>query len=115
MKKLPLAVLLSLFLQLPLALSAWSEPPAQSSQPAFAAKIDALAAERLAQPGGVGLSIGVAQRGKILLAKSYGTADAELDVRANEHTMFRIGSVTKQFTAALVMRLVEQKKLALED
>jgi D-alanyl-D-alanine carboxypeptidase len=87
----------------------------QAPQPALAQKIDALAAEQLAQPGGVGLSIAVAQRGKLLLAKSYGTADLEFDVPANEETMFRIGSVTKQFTAALVMRLVEQKKLALDD
>jgi CubicO group peptidase (beta-lactamase class C family) len=49
------------------------------------------------------------------LPRCYGKADAEFDVPANEQTMFRIGSVTKQFTAAMVMRLVEQKKLALDD
>jgi CubicO group peptidase (beta-lactamase class C family) len=115
MNNRPLAVLLSLILQLSLIHCAWAEPGAQSSQPALAERIDALAAEKLSQPGGVGLSIAVAQHGKILLAKGYGKADAELDVPANEQTMFRIGSVTKQFTAAMVMRLVEQKKLALED
>ncbi len=78
-------------------------------------EIDALSANALAKPGGVGLSIAVAQRGKILLAKAYGVADAEFEVPADEETMFRIGSVTKQMTAALVMRLVEQKKLALDD
>jgi D-alanyl-D-alanine carboxypeptidase len=88
---------------------------AQSAPPSLASKIDALAAEQLAKPGGVGLSIAVAQRGKILVAKGYGLADAELEVPANEQTMFRIGSVTKQFTAAIVMHLVEQKKLALDD
>ncbi|HTF88787.1 MAG TPA: serine hydrolase domain-containing protein [Planctomycetota bacterium] len=109
------AVLLSLFLQFPLILCTWAEPRAQAPQDALAQKIEALAAEQLAKPGGVGLSIAVAQHGKILLAKGYGKADAELDVPANDQTMFRIGSVTKQFTAALVMRLVEQKKLSLSD
>ncbi len=111
MKNRPLAVLPSL---LQFALILCAAPGAQAPQP-LALKIDALAAEQLAKPGGVGLSIAVAQHGKILLAKGYGKADAEFDVPANEHTMFRIGSVTKQFTAALVMRLVEQEKLALHD
>ena len=115
MKNRSLAVLLSLWLQGSLALCAWCGPGAQSPSPALAAKIDALAAEHLAKPGGVGLSVAVAQRGKLLLAKGYGKADAEFDVPANEQTMFRIGSVTKQFTAALVMRLVEQNKLSLDD
>ena len=114
MKNRPLAVLLRLFLPFTLLLCSQAGPGAQSSEPALALRIDALAAERLAQPGGVGLSVAVAQHGKILLAKGYGRADAEFDVPANEQTMFRIGSVTKQFTAALVMRLVEQEKLALD-
>ncbi|MEO6710013.1 MAG: serine hydrolase domain-containing protein [Planctomycetota bacterium] len=106
-----------LFLVIPssLIVRASAAPVAQSPQPDLTQKIDALAASCLAQPGGVGLSIAVGQRGKILLAKGYGKADAELDAPANEQTMFRIGSVTKQFTAALVMRLVEQKKLLLQD
>src|SRR5688572_3145982 len=84
----PLAVLLSLFLQLSLIPCAWTaEPSAQSPQPALVSKIDALAAEQLAKPGGVGLSIAVAQHGKVLLAKGYGKADAEFDVPANEQTM----------------------------
>jgi CubicO group peptidase (beta-lactamase class C family) len=121
MNQRPLSVLLSLFLQLPLILCARAEPAVQSvqsaqpAQSALIAKIDALAAQHLAKPGGVGLSVAVAQHGKILLEKGYGKADAEFDVPANAETMFRIGSVTKQFTAAIVMRLVEQKKLALDD
>lgn len=105
--KIPL--LTSLLLLIPLSVEA------SAAQSELERKVDALAAEQLAKPGGVGLSIAVAQRGKVLLAKGYGTADAEFDVPANELTMFRIGSVTKQFTAAVIMRLVEQKKLALDD
>lgn len=79
------------------------------------AKIDAIAAEHLAKPGAAGLSIAVASKGKVLLAKGYGVADAEFDVPADASTMFRIGSVTKQFTAALILRYVEQGKLTLDD
>lgn len=78
-------------------------------------KTDGLAAELLQEPGAVGLSIGVARRGTIVVAKGYGLADVEFDVPANKDTLFRIGSVTKQFTAAAVMRLVEQGKLSLDD
>jgi len=115
MKTPLLSVLLGLFLQLSTIPGASAEPAARTQQPALEERIDALAAEQLAKPGGVGLSIAVAQKGKVLLEKGYGKADLEFDVPADEQTMFRIGSVTKQFTAALVMRLVEQKKLALDD
>jgi CubicO group peptidase (beta-lactamase class C family) len=116
MKNRPLVLLLSSFLQLSPLPWAWAaEPRAQATQAELVRKVDALAAEQLAKPGGVGLSVAVAQHGQVLLEKGYGKADAELDVPADEQTMFRIGSVTKQFTAALVMRLVEQKKLALDD
>jgi CubicO group peptidase (beta-lactamase class C family) len=78
-------------------------------------KVDALAAEALKRPGAVGLSIGVARGGKVILAKGYGLADVEFEAPANEQTMFRIGSVTKQYTAAAIMRLVEQDKINLND
>jgi CubicO group peptidase (beta-lactamase class C family) len=69
----------------------------------------------LAKPGAVGLSIGVGRKGELVLSKGYGLADAEFDVPANADTMFRIGSITKQFTSAAIMRFVEEKKLSLDD
>lgn len=87
----------------------------RAQAPAWLAKVDALVAARLAQPTAVGFSIGVAQRGDVLLAKGYGKADLELGAAADADTMFRIGSVTKQFTAALILRAVEADKLALDD
>jgi CubicO group peptidase (beta-lactamase class C family) len=62
-----------------------------------------------------GLSIAVARGDEVILSKGYGKADLEHGVVANEATVFRIASVTKQFTAAAIMRLVEQGKLALDD
>lgn len=86
-----------------------------AAQADLAARVDAIAARHLQRPGAVGLSVGIARGGTVLLERGYGLADAEFDVPADAATMFRIGSVTKQFTAALVMRAVERGELALAD
>jgi CubicO group peptidase (beta-lactamase class C family) len=61
------------------------------------------------------LAVLVARDGKILFQGAYGCADLEKKTLATPETQFRIGSITKQFTAAAVLRLVEEKKLALTD
>ncbi len=78
-------------------------------------RIEGLVKRMLEQPGAVGLSVAVAIGDELVLAGGYGIAEAEHDVPANVDTMFRIGSVTKQFTSAAIMRLVEKDELALED
>lgn len=88
---------------------------AVAQAPPWLAEVDALVAARLQKPDAVGFSVGVAQRGAVLLAKGYGAAELEFGAAATATTRFRIGSVTKQFTAALVCRLAEQKRLSLED
>ena len=82
--------------------------------PDLASRIDAVVKPHLKKPGAVGLSVGVAHGGEVI-AKGYGLADAEFDVAADSETCFRIGSITKQFTAALVLEQIEQGKLALAD
>jgi CubicO group peptidase (beta-lactamase class C family) len=57
----------------------------------------------------------VVRDGKIILAKGYGMADIEGTMAANENTAFQIASVTKQFTAAGIMLLVEEGKIKLDD
>jgi CubicO group peptidase (beta-lactamase class C family) len=83
--------------------------------PPWLPAVDAVVAKRLAEPHAVGFSVGVARDGEVLLAKGYGKADLEFDVPADGETMFRIGSITKQFTAALVMLAIEAGKLSLDD
>ncbi|MGF1925953.1 MAG: serine hydrolase, partial [Bacteroidia bacterium] len=46
----------------------------------------------------------VIQNGKIILQKNYGKADMGWNIDATSDTKFRIGSVTKQFTAMLIMQ-----------
>ena len=60
-----------------------------------------------------GAAVAVVSHGDTLLLKGYGYADLEWQVPMPTDAVFEIGSVTKQFTAAAVMQLVEQGKLDL--
>ena len=60
-------------------------------------------------------SLLIAKEGKVLVSKGYGLANHELDVPNTPKTIFRTGSVGKQFTAASVMQLQEQRKLNVDD
>ena len=57
----------------------------------------------------------VTKQNKVLLKKGYGMADREWNIANTADTKFRIGSVTKQFTAACILQLVEAGKLSLDD
>ena len=57
----------------------------------------------------------VAKDGKVLLEKGYGKADDKNDIQNTQNTKFRIGSLTKSFTAMAVMQLEEKGKLSLDD
>jgi len=78
------------------------------------AAIDAAVERELARQHTSAASIAIARDGEIVYSKGYGQADSALRVPADGQTIYAIGSVTKQFTAALVMRLVEQGKIGLE-
>lgn len=56
----------------------------------------------------------VAVKGKLVFAKSYGLADMEWNVPNSRNTKFRIGSVTKQFTAVLILQLCQEGKIDLQ-
>lgn len=57
----------------------------------------------------------VARDGAVILDKAYGMANVEWDVVNTPATKFRLGSVTKQFTAAAILLLEERGKLKLDD
>lgn len=77
--------------------------------------VDSLVASALADGPVAGVSVAVVRGRDTVVMKGYGFADVENDVRATAQTVYRIGSVTKQFTAAAVMQLVEQGKLSVDD
>lgn len=62
-----------------------------------------------------GVSIAVIRNGKLIKACGYGFADLDRKVPAGEKTVYELGSITKQFTSAAVMMLVEAGKVRLDD
>jgi CubicO group peptidase (beta-lactamase class C family) len=60
-------------------------------------------------------SVLVAKNGAILLNKGYGYRNAAGKVLNNEQSIFQLGSITKQFTAAVILKLQEEKKLNTSD
>ena len=60
-------------------------------------------------------SVLVARDGQVIYSKGYGSADLEWDVPNSPGTKFRLGSVTKQFTAASILLLEERGKLSVSD
>jgi CubicO group peptidase (beta-lactamase class C family) len=77
--------------------------------------VDRIAADLIARKETAGFAIGIEQDGEVKLAKGYGYANLEYRVPATERTVFRIGSITKQFTAAAILLLAEEGKLSVED
>jgi CubicO group peptidase (beta-lactamase class C family) len=56
----------------------------------------------------------VAENGKVIFKKGYGKANFEWNIPNTPDTKFRLGSITKQFTAGLIMQLIEQGKVKLD-
>jgi len=62
-----------------------------------------------------GCAVGAAVDGKPVLAKGYGMADLEHDVRITPDSILEAGSVSKQFTAAAILLLAREGKLSIDD
>ena len=77
------------------------------------ARVDALFTDFAAS--GPGAAVVVARGDTILFAKGYGLADVEQGVVVTPATAFRLASVTKQFTAAAILALVEAGSIRLDD
>src|ERR1700757_4355888 len=67
------------------------------------------------RPGSPGCSVGVIRNGRFVYKKSFGYASLELGVRLTPQSVFYVGSVSKQFTAASVVLAAEQDYLSLND
>lgn len=62
-----------------------------------------------------GCAVLVAKKGDVIFEKAYGTANLELNVSMKPEMVFRIGSITKEFTSVAILQLVEKGKIALTD
>lgn len=88
--------------------------PALAKQASLAERLDAIVAANV-PAGGPGVAVIVVQDGKTLLRKGYGLADLERNVPIAPEMIFRIGSITKQYTAVAVLQLVKEGKVSLDD
>lgn len=107
-----------------LSVAVLSIPPAQGRQTVTAKapdlrrgveQVDALAAAEFAKDDVGGIIIGVVSGKELVWTKSYGYADVGRKLPATKDTVFRVGSITKQFTALMLLQLVEQGKVRLSD
>lgn len=58
-------------------------------------------------------SLAIQEGNKIVFSKAYGYSDTKSKTKANSETKYKIGSITKTFTAVIIMQLIEEKKLSL--
>jgi len=80
----------------------------------LATSVDSLIATQF-KPNEPGVSVLIAEKNNIVYKKAFGSANVELNVAMQPDMLFRIGSITKQFTAIGVLQLVEQGKISLHD
>lgn len=95
---------------LPISLGAQELPVA-----AVARVADSLAQAFIAERRAPSVAIALVRGRDTIMMRAWGKADLEQDVPATPRSVYRIGSVTKQFTSSAVMQLVEQGKVKLDD
>jgi CubicO group peptidase (beta-lactamase class C family) len=104
-----------LFLALSFSLAQTTSAPENTLAPDVAKAIDTYINEQLSENSIPGVSLAVMQDGKVVYAKGYGFANLEHEVAAKPETVYQLASVSKQFTAAGVMLLVEDGKINLDE
>jgi len=85
----------------------------QQDNSALKDKIDAYLTK--SEANGLSGTVLVAKEGEIIINKGYGFANKEEGILNTFNTIFDVGSVTKQFTAAAILKLVELNKLKVTD
>jgi len=81
----------------------------------FSASVDKAVNEILTKTGAPSASVAVVRDGKLVYANAYGLAKLEPKTPATPQMRYSIGSISKQFTAAAILMLAEEGKLALDD
>lgn len=111
---------LSLLLLITLSIScssAGERPPGQDQHAGGRGDLPQRLEAFLSQAAGSGFagSVLVARDGRVLLHKGYGFSDRQRTRPVEAETPFWVASISKQFTAAAILKLVEQGRLSLED
>lgn len=114
----PLLALLLILGQLPVA--AETRRRAAPQPPPVVAPAAIVSAARQAAEGALiagvpAVQIAVSEHGRIIYSEAFGVTDKQTAAATTERSLFQIGSVTKQFTAAAILRLSERGALSLDD
>lgn len=96
-------------------LSADAQSPQPPSRAAVAAIVDSMAKVYMAEKGPASMSIAISRGTEILVERAWGVVDGTTKRPATPATAYKIGSVSKQFTAVLLLKQVERGTLALTD
>lgn len=91
------------------------KPITIETKPIDVARVDSMIRRTVSDKHLVGLSVGVAQDGKVALAKGYGIKTLGSHDSVTAETMFAVGSVTKQFTCSSMLLLAQDGKLSIHD
>jgi D-alanyl-D-alanine carboxypeptidase len=100
-------------LALPLHAQAPTQAPTRDT--ALTRTVDSIATAVLQATGVPSASVAVVRHGQVVYANAYGKANLEQGTAATPAMRYGIGSVSKQFTAAAILLLVEQGRVALDD
>lgn len=110
-------LVMAAFAAFPLRTGVAQLPPGTTPPTAevLAARIDSVVTTDILPRGFPSVSIAVTRGGRTLLERAWGLATVATGQQAEPTTTYRIGSVAKQFTAVLVLKLVDRGKLSLSD
>ena len=88
-------------------------PPHQASL--LGSAVDGVVQAAMQQQGMPGMTVALSKNGTMLYLQGYGVSDLTTRQTTQPGTIFEIGSITKQFTAALILKLQEQGQLHVDD
>ncbi|MBL8747580.1 MAG: beta-lactamase family protein [Planctomycetes bacterium] len=97
------------------ALVTGAAPATAQEALALVDRLDGIAGAEVRAGRSVGIVANVTKANESLLLRAYGKTDVETDEAISVDTVVSVGSVTKQFTAAAILRLRDREKLTLDD
>jgi CubicO group peptidase (beta-lactamase class C family) len=110
------STLVPLMLLVPaVALAQKPDLPVTGKADAHLASFDRLMTNFVKENGVPGAALAVTKNGRLVYARGFGYADRDAKTPVDPHALFRIASVSKPFTSAAIMQLVERGKLRLDD
>ena len=92
-----------------------SEATEKTTQAVQTENIDSYIHQQMQARNIPGLALGILEHGRLVVNKAYGIANLETDTPVKTSSIFELASVTKPFTAAAVMLLVQDGKVGLDE